>query len=37
MIVKMEEAKEYGRFKFCLNAIGKMNASKVDKFVKKIN
>jgi len=37
MVVKMEEVKEYGRFKFCLNAIGKMNASKIDKFVKKIN
>lgn len=37
MILKIEEAKEFGRFKFCLNAIGKANASKIDKFIKKIN
>lgn len=37
MIMKIEEAKEFGRFKFCLNAIGKATATKIDKFVKKIN
>ncbi len=36
MLIKMDEAKEFGRFKFCLTGTGKNTAIKIDKFIKKI-
>jgi hypothetical protein len=35
-IMKLEEAKEFGRFKFALTGTGKVTAVKIDKFVKKV-
>jgi hypothetical protein len=34
--MKLEEAKEFGRFKFALTGTGKVTAVKIDKFVKKV-
>lgn len=35
-LMKLEEAKEFGRFKFSLTGTGKVNAIKIDKYIKKI-
>ena len=35
-LMKLEEAKEFGRFKFALTGTGKVSAVKIDKFIKKV-
>lgn len=34
-LMKLEEAKEFGRFKFALTGTGKVSAIKIDKYIKK--